>query len=86
MIPLYGFLEGDTLGLLVLADPEETVGSLAEKLERSASVRVTPRSGSGGDRLIVRAGPRVLDSRLTVQAAGLQALDRFDVRYQGGGG
>lgn len=74
MIPLYGFLSGDTLGLVVLADPNETIDSLARKLERSAAVRVAKRP-----HLLVRAGERVLDGRQTVAEAGLQALDRFDV-------
>jgi hypothetical protein len=29
MIPLYGFLEGDTLGLLILAAPDDTMAKLA---------------------------------------------------------
>jgi hypothetical protein len=74
VIPLYGFLEGDVIGLLVLADERETVESLARKLERSAAVRVAPRA-----RLRVRAAGRALDGSLTVAAAGLTALDRFDV-------
>jgi hypothetical protein len=45
MIPLYGFLEGDTIGLLVLADEEETLASLADKLQSAASVRVDRRRG-----------------------------------------
>jgi len=39
-IPLYGFLEGDTLGLLMLAEEGETVLQLARKLQQAASLRV----------------------------------------------
>ena len=39
-IPLYGFLEGDTLGLLMLAEEGETVLELARKLQDAASIRV----------------------------------------------
>jgi len=39
-IPLYGFLEGDTLGLLMLAEEGETVLQLAQKLQQAASLRV----------------------------------------------
>ena len=39
-IPVYGFLEGDTLGLLVLAEEGETVLELARKLQDAASIRV----------------------------------------------
>lgn len=74
MIPLYGFLQGDTLGLVLLADPGESVESLARRLERSASVRVAPRA-----RLVVMLGDRALDGRSTIAEAGLRPLDRFDV-------
>jgi hypothetical protein len=75
MIPLYGFLEGDTLGLLVLARPEETVAELAAKLRASAAVRVR-REGA----VVVQHGERVLDPRATVGKV-LAPLDRFDVRF-----
>jgi hypothetical protein len=74
MIPLYGFLAGDTIGLLLLADPAETIASLAEKLQSSAAVRVRGRAA-----VVVRYKDRVLDPRGTVREAGLAALDRFDV-------
>jgi hypothetical protein len=37
-IPLYGFLEGDTVGLLVLAEEGETILELARN---AASIRVS---------------------------------------------
>ena len=74
MIPLYGFLQGDTLGLLVLAEPEETVASLADKTLAAASVRVAPFPTAR-----VLFGGKFLDPRVTVGASGLTALDRFDV-------
>jgi hypothetical protein len=79
MIPLYGFLEGDTLGLLVLARTEDTVAALAAQLERSASVRVRPRGRS----IVMFKGER-LDPRATLEQTGLRALDRFDVVYADG--
>ena len=36
VIPLYGFLEGDTIGLLVLADEDDTAADVARKLQASA--------------------------------------------------
>ena len=42
-IPLYGFLEGDTVGLLVLAEEGETILELARKLQDAASIRVAPQ-------------------------------------------
>jgi len=75
VIPLYGFVEGDTLGLLVLAEDDDTIAEVAAKLVRSASVRVRPRPG-----LVVYHGGRALDGERTVAATGLSALDRIDVR------
>ena len=74
MIPLYGFLQGDTIGLLVLAQPEDTMVAIADKLQASAAVRVPRREG-----MKVMFRQRILDPRLTVAKAGLTALDRFDV-------
>ncbi len=74
MMPLYGFLAGDTIGLLILADEEEPVAALAEKLQAAAAVRVAPRA-----QVRVLHEGRVLDPRLAVAAAGLRPLDRFDV-------
>jgi hypothetical protein len=76
VIPLYGFLEGDTMGLLILAYEEESLRDLAGKLVSSAAVRV----GDGGWPVKVLYQGRVLDLRHTVRQAGLAPLDRFDVR------
>jgi hypothetical protein len=73
-IPLYGFLEGDTLGLLVLSEETEVVLELARKLQDAASIRVAPN----GEIEVVYKG-KALDPGVTVAQAGLQALDRFDV-------
>ena len=74
-IPLYGFLEGDTLGLLMLAQDDMTIAQLAERLRAAASVRVDWPD----DAHVVHAG-RVLSGELTVARAKLRPLDRFDVR------
>jgi hypothetical protein len=74
MMPLYGFLEGDTIGLLILADADETVEQLAERLQQSALVRV-PRAR----RVKVVYRGRVLDPRATLAASGVEPLERFDV-------
>ena len=42
-MPLYGFLQGDTLGLLILAEEGDTVEALARKLQDAASLRVAAR-------------------------------------------
>jgi hypothetical protein len=74
VIPLYGFLRGDTIGLLILARGDETIAALADRLQASAAVRVPRR-----ERVAVVFKDRQLDPRLTVAAAGLTPLDRFDV-------
>jgi Toluene-4-monooxygenase system protein B (TmoB) len=73
-IPLYGFLEGDTLGLLILAEEGDTLQALARKLQDAASLRV-----AGRDRVQVVYNGKTMDPTMTVAQAGLQALDRFDV-------
>ncbi len=74
MIPLYGFLQGDSMGLLILAREEDTLGQLAEKLQSAADVRVAPLR-----RPRVLVAGRLLDLEMTVAAAGLSALDKFEV-------
>lgn len=76
-IPLYGFLEGDTLGLVVLADERETVLDLARKLQDAASIRVAQN-----DKVDFVYRGKVIDPGFTVAQAGLQELDRFDVTWR----
>jgi hypothetical protein len=45
-IPLYGFLQGDTVGLLILAEKDDTLQSLAQKLQEGASLRVAKKNTS----------------------------------------
>jgi hypothetical protein len=73
-IPLYGFLQGDTVGLLILADEGETVHTLARKLQDAGSLRV-----AGRDHVHLVYNDKAMDPALTVAQAGFQALDRFDV-------
>jgi hypothetical protein len=73
-IPLYGFLEGDTLGLLVLAEEAQTVLELTRKLQEAANIRV-----ASNDDVELLYNGKTLDPELTVAQARLQALDRFDV-------
>ena len=73
-IPLYGFMEGDTVGLLILAEEGDTIKELARKLQDAASLRVA----RGGQVQVVH-NDKTMDPAMTVIEAGLQALDRFDV-------
>ena len=74
LVPLYGFLAGDTLGLLVLVHDEDRVHTIAEQLQLAACVRVAPRAQAQ----VYFRGER-LDPQLTVSKAGLAPLDRVDV-------
>jgi hypothetical protein len=76
-IPLYGFLEGDTLGLLVLAEEAQTILELARKLQDAANIRV-----ARSDDVELLYNGKTIDPGLTVAQAGLQALDRFDVIWR----
>lgn len=73
-IPLYGFLQGDTLGLLILADEGESVQALARKLQDAGSLRV-----AGRNQVQVVHNDKAIDPELTVAQAGFLAFDRFDV-------
>ena len=75
MIPLYAFLEGDTIGLLLLAYSQETVEELQNKLFSMARTRVEPKG-----EYFVRFNGRTLNGTETVQGIGLTPLDRIDVR------
>jgi hypothetical protein len=74
LVPLYGFLKGDTLGLLVLMHDHECVAELAERLTRAAAPRVAP----GRPASVYHRG-RKLDPASSVTDAGLCPLDRVDV-------
>ncbi|WP_263355187.1 toluene-4-monooxygenase system B family protein [Acidicapsa acidisoli] len=73
-VPLYGFLQGDVLGLVILADEEETVQSLAQKLQDACSLRVACK-----DHVRLIYNNKEMNPALTVAQAGFQALDRIDV-------
>lgn len=74
MMPLYAFVRGDSLGLVVVVDARRTIEELADVVQEAASVRVAPRA-----RVRVVARGRSLDGKQTVEQAGLAALDRIDV-------
>ena len=73
-IPLYCFVRGDTLGLVVLAPETESVDELALRLARAAAPRVTLE----GDLRVLHRG-KLLSGELTVREAGVAALDRVDL-------
>jgi hypothetical protein len=73
-IPLYGFLQGDTLGLLILAEESDSIEALAQKLRDAASLRVAAKGP-----VQVIYNDEAIDPARTVAQTGMQALDRFDV-------
>jgi hypothetical protein len=76
MMPLYGFLEGDVIGLLILAEETDTMADLAGKLTQSARLRV----GVEGQATSVHFQGHAVPSNVTVRQAGFTPLDRFDVQ------
>ena len=78
LVPLYGFLRGDTIGLLVLVHDHQKVSAIAAALQRAAAIRV-PVSPLAK----VYARGRLLDPELSIAAAGLTALERVDVIGEG---
>jgi hypothetical protein len=78
-LPLYGFMEGDTIGLLIVADEQESVRSLAGKLQDAASLRVD----RGGNMELVYRG-NVLDPDSTLAEADFKPLQRFELRRSHG--
>jgi hypothetical protein len=77
-IPLYGFLQGDTLGLVILVNETDTMEEVARNLQQAASVRVAPSVLP-----VVRVRGARVDPCCTVGQAGLTALDRIDVMMGG---
>jgi hypothetical protein len=75
-IPVYGWVQGDSVIVVVLAREEQTVAELSEQLCQAASVRVAAK----GERYAVKAGQR-LDPDTPLRAAGIDALDRVDVFF-----
>ncbi|MCI0606607.1 toluene-4-monooxygenase system B family protein [bacterium] len=74
LVPLYGFLRGDSIGLLVLVQDTDTIETVAATLQEAALVRVAPAV-----RASVYFSGRLLDPGSTVTESGLEALDRIDV-------
>lgn len=76
-IPLHGFVEGDTLGLLVLAHEDMTIESVAGRLRNAARLRVPNRFGYDLFRNGVRLPPEV-----SVRELGLEPLERIDLHFR----
>jgi hypothetical protein len=74
LVPLHGFVRGDTVGLLVLVHDTDTIAQLAQTLVDAALVRLAAAPSAR----VFRSGIE-LDPRDTVAQAGLTALERVDL-------
>jgi len=74
LVPLHGFVRGDTVGLLVLVHDTDTIAELAQMLVAAAAVRLAPAPRSR-----VYRGSVELEPSDTVAHAGLTALERIDL-------
>ena len=74
LVPLFGFLKGDTIGLVVLVQSDQLVKEIANVLQEAASIRVKP-----AERVSVWFNGAKLDPEITVAQAGLTPLARVDV-------
>lgn len=74
MVPLYGFVEGDALGVVVLAHAHESLQVVGVRLQQATEMRIAPWRA-----FELYAGPRALPLDQTVADAGLTALDRIDL-------
>jgi len=78
-LPLYGFVEGDTVVVLIIADENESVASLAKKLRDAVSLRVATTDDM---EIVYRAV--ALDPAITLDQAKFAPLERFDLRRKHG--
>jgi hypothetical protein len=74
VLPLYGFVQGDTMGIVVLGRLDGTVGELGDDLLRAVGVRIARRG-----RYRIVAGARRLDPAAPLRNQGMAPLDRVDL-------
>src|SRR5262249_1170545 len=78
-LPLYGFVEGDTIGVLIWADEAESVQALANRLRDAVSLRVETN-----DEMEVVYRGAVLDPASTLENAHGAPVQRIDLRRKHG--
>jgi hypothetical protein len=74
LVPLHGFLQGDTVGLLLLVHDTDTLAHVARTMIEAAAVRVAPV-----ENVRVYRGGVELALTETVAGVGLSALERIDL-------
>jgi hypothetical protein len=78
LMPLYGFFEGDFLGLVMIAMPDTLISDIGSQLPGwSLGLRIRPYDGPFD--VFNEAGEK-LDWNATVEEAGLSYGDIFHVR------
>ena len=78
LVPLYGFVEGDTMGLLVLAHHDMDMRQVAKLMSDSAAVRVA----QPGAEWEMHVGGQAVSDETTVSELGLDPLARIDLRVR----
>lgn len=78
LVPLHGFLRGDSVGLLLLVQDTDTLARVARTMIDAAAVRVAPV-----EHVRVFKGGVELPLTETVSSAGLVALERIDLVPEG---
>jgi hypothetical protein len=76
-IPLYGWVQGDSVVVVVLAREEQTVRELVDLLCQAVAVRVSVAAQG----IALLRGKR-LDPDTSLRAAGIEPLDRIDVQFE----
>jgi hypothetical protein len=74
ILPLYGFLRGDSLGLVLLVHDHQSWRDVGRHLQCAAAVRVAPTLS-----FRVYSEGRLLPLDLTVRQTGLRPFSRIDV-------
>ncbi len=74
LVPLYAFLQDDTLGLVILVQDSDSMTAVVTNLQQAACMRVAPRAG-----MRVRYNGTLIAPERSVADAGMGALDRIDV-------
>ena len=74
LVPLYGFVGGDTLGVLVLVQDHDSIATVITTLAQATSMRVDFNQPM---KLLCKGA--ALDSKLTVAEARLGPLERVDL-------
>jgi toluene-4-monooxygenase system protein B len=74
LVPVHGFVRGDTVGLLVLVHDTDTIARLGRVLIDAAMVRVAPTASCR-----IYRGDVELPPQQTLAALGVRPLERIDL-------